>query len=178
MIGVWLVGAQGSLASTVVMGARAIARGLAGRGALVTELPEIAALPLVGFDRLVFGGWDVASTGLVARARAMADEDHAISPGLVDALADDLRAIEARVRPGVVDGGGPATRALARSAFVGKRTSLGARRGSDEGSTSFGRTGWPVRRTSSSRRSVASPRSGARGSTCSCSTSTISNTSS
>jgi myo-inositol-1-phosphate synthase len=125
-IGVWLIGAQGSLASTVVVGARAIARGLAGRGALVTELPELAALPLATFDQMVFGGWDVASTGLVARARTMADEDRALPSALVDALASDLREIEARVRPGVVEGGGPATRSMARSTFVGKRTALAA----------------------------------------------------
>jgi len=46
-VGVWLVGAQGSLASTVVLGARAIARRLATGGGLVTELPELVALPLV-----------------------------------------------------------------------------------------------------------------------------------
>ena len=66
--GVWLIGAQGSLASTVVTGARAIARGLAGRGALVTELPELRGLAFVGFEDLVFGGWDIAPTGLLARA--------------------------------------------------------------------------------------------------------------
>ena len=125
-IGVWLVGAQGSLASTAVVGARAIARGLAGRGALVTELPEVAALPLADFDELVFGGWDVAPTGLLARARNMTSEDRALPPGLVETLADDLREIEARVRPGVVEGGGPATRAFARSAFVGRRRPLAA----------------------------------------------------
>ena len=36
-IGVWLIGAQGSLASTVVLGARAVARRLATGGGLVTE---------------------------------------------------------------------------------------------------------------------------------------------
>ena len=124
MIGVWLVGAQGSLASTVVVGARAIARGLAGRTALVTELPELAALPLADFDQMVFGGWDVAPTGLLARARGMANDDRALPAGLVDALASELQEVEARVRPGVVEGGGPATRALARSAFVGRRAPL------------------------------------------------------
>jgi myo-inositol-1-phosphate synthase len=125
-IGVWLVGAQGSLASTAVVGARAIARGLAGRGGLVTALPEVAVLPLADFDDLVFGGWDVAPTGLLARARGMANEDRALPPALVEALADELREIEGRVRPGVVDGGGPATRAFARSAFVGRRRPLAA----------------------------------------------------
>src|SRR6185436_8834363 len=84
--------------------------GLAGRTALVTELPELAALPLADFDQMVFGGWDVAPTGLLARARGMANDDRALP--------------EARVRPGVVEGGGPATRALARSAFVGRRAPL------------------------------------------------------
>lgn len=125
-IGVWLVGAQGSLASTAVVGARAIARGLAGRGGLVTALPEVAGLPLADFDDLVFGGWDVAPTGLLARARGMANEDRALPPALVEALSDELREIEGRVRPGVVEGGGPATRAFARSAFVGRTRPLAA----------------------------------------------------
>ena len=122
--GVWLIGAQGSLASTVVTGARAIARGLAGRGALVTELPELRGLPLVGFGDLVFGGWDIAPTGLRARARSMEMEDRALPPRLVETLDDDLAAVEGRVRPGFLDGGGPATRAFASQRFVGKRESL------------------------------------------------------
>ena len=68
-VGVWLVGAQGSLASTVVLGARAIARKLAADGGLVTELPELTALPFVPLADLAFGGWDIVPTGLVARAR-------------------------------------------------------------------------------------------------------------
>ena len=123
--GVWLIGAQGSLASTVVTGARAIARGLAGRGALVTELAELRRLPLLPFEDLVFGGWDIAPTGLRARAHAMEVEDRALPPGLVSALDEDLIAVERRVRPGFLDGGGPATRALASQRFIGKRESLG-----------------------------------------------------
>ena len=125
-IGVWLVGAQGSLASTVVLGARAIARGLARRGGLVTELPEVAPLPLVGIERLVFGGWDIAPTGLVARAQAMARDDRAVEPRLVDALANDLREVEAHVRPGVLEGSGPAARSLAVKRFLPSRETLAA----------------------------------------------------
>src|SRR5712691_4911826 len=62
-IGVWLIGAQGSLASTLVLGARAIARQLAAGGGLVTELPELAPLPLVGVGDLAFGGWDIEPGG-------------------------------------------------------------------------------------------------------------------
>ena len=125
-IGVWLVGAQGSLASTVILGARAIARDRAGRAGLVTELPEIAALPLVGMGSLVFGGWDIAPTGLLARARGMAHDDRAVDAGLVEALADELREVEARVRPGFLEGSGPAARALAVRGFLPAREPLAA----------------------------------------------------
>jgi len=111
-IGAWLIGARGSLASTVLVGARAITHGLSGPGGLVTELPDVAALPLAGLEQLVFGGWDVGSTPILERARRMALEDRALPEGLVAALEDDLRAAELRVRPGVIEGRGPVTRGL------------------------------------------------------------------
>jgi myo-inositol-1-phosphate synthase len=125
-IGVWLVGARGRLASTVIVGARAIARGLAGREGLVTELPELAALPLVGLDQLVFGGWDVVSKGLLKQAWAMALHERALPADLVVALEKDLRTVERRICPGFLEGGGPATRALAARAYLPRREPLGA----------------------------------------------------
>ena len=124
-IGVWLIGAQGSLASTAVMGARAIARGLAAGGGLVTELLELSPLPLVGVGELAFGGWDIAPTGLVAQARSLASDDAAVPESLVTRLEADLKAVEARVRPGFADGAGPAVRRAAR-AFVPRGESLQA----------------------------------------------------
>src|SRR5439155_1052301 len=85
-VGVWLVGAQGSLASTVVLGARAIARKLAADGGLVTELPELTALPFVPLADLAFGGWDIVPTGLGARARQPAADDGAVAERRVTAL--------------------------------------------------------------------------------------------
>src|SRR2546427_6873283 len=124
-VGVWLIGVQGSLASAVVLGARAIARRLASGGGLVTELPEVAPLPLVGPGELAFGGWDIALTGLVAHARTLASDDAAVPESLVTALEADLKAVEARVRPGFADGAGPAVRRAAR-AFVPRGESLQA----------------------------------------------------
>src|SRR5260370_36406677 len=118
-VGAWLVGAQGSLASTVVLGARAIVRGLATGGGLVTELPELAGLPLVGLSDLAFGGWDIAPAGLVEHARALARDDATVPESLVAPLVGDLKAVEARVRPGFCHGSGPATaRSPVASAFV------------------------------------------------------------
>jgi myo-inositol-1-phosphate synthase len=114
------------MASTVIVGARAMARGLAERGGLVTELPELAALPLVGPDQLVFGGWEVVSRGLVERARALAFDDRALPPELVAAVTEDLDAVEGRIRPGFLEGGGPATRSLAAPAFLPRKEPLAA----------------------------------------------------
>src|SRR5213083_2809566 len=123
-VGVWLIGAQGSLASTVVLGARAIARKLAAGGGLVTELPELRPLPLVGLGDLVFGGWDIAPGGLVERARSLARDDCAVPEPLVTRLDEDLRAVEARVRPGFAPGGGPANLPQGSRAFLPRRESL------------------------------------------------------
>jgi myo-inositol-1-phosphate synthase len=99
-VGVWLVGAHGALATTAVVGARAIVRGLAGTQGLVTALPEIARLPLAPLDRLVFGGWEVDGSTLLERARALAREHGSLPAEVVEALADDLRAADANVRAG------------------------------------------------------------------------------
>src|SRR5205809_1753684 len=123
-VGVWLIGAQGSLASTVVLGARAIARKLAADGGLVTELPELTSLPLVGLGDLVFGGWDIAPGGLVERARSLARDDCAVPEPLVTRLDEDLMAVEARVRPGFAPGGGPANLPRGSRAFLPRRESL------------------------------------------------------
>ena len=123
-VGVWLVGAQGSLESTVVLGARALARRLAAGGGLVTELSELAGLPLVGLGDLAFGGWDIAPTGLVEHARALARDDAAAPESLVARLEGDLEAVEARVRPGFADGGGPANRPHRSRSFLPRSESL------------------------------------------------------
>src|SRR2546430_7981798 len=96
-IGVWLVGAQGSLASTVVLGARAIARRLATGGGLVTELPDLAALPFVSLADLAFGGWDIAPTGLVAPAREVAADGGAVAASLRTGPEAGLQLVEARL---------------------------------------------------------------------------------
>lgn len=125
-VSVWLIGAQGSLAATVVLGARAIARRLATEGGLVTELPELASLSLVGVGDLVFGGWDLAPAGVLAQARALASDDSAVPESLVAKVEDELRAVEARVRPGFADGGGPATPTRRRRAFLPRGEALAA----------------------------------------------------
>jgi myo-inositol-1-phosphate synthase len=114
------------MASAVVVGARAIAQGLVGRVGLVTEIPDLKPLPLVEPDQVVFGGWDIAPTGLMDKARALAYEDRAISPDLVEALRADLEAVEGQVRPGYAEGSGPAISRLVKAKFLPRGESLEA----------------------------------------------------
>ncbi|WP_413451058.1 inositol-3-phosphate synthase [Georgenia phoenicis] len=96
-VGVWFVGARGSVATTATVGALAMARGLAPRTGLVSELPELGAAGLPPVDGLVTGGHDVVETPLAHRAQALADAG-VLPPSLVTVLADELAAADSRIR--------------------------------------------------------------------------------
>ncbi|WP_425336785.1 ThuA domain-containing protein [Streptomyces profundus] len=98
-VGVWLIGARGSVATTTVAGHAAIAAGLHPFTGLVTAGPEFAGAVLPPLDGLVFGGHDTAPTPLPKRAEQLA-EAGVLPPGLPAAVADDLTRAEAEIRPG------------------------------------------------------------------------------
>jgi myo-inositol-1-phosphate synthase len=125
-IGAWLIGSGGTLSTTLVTGTRAIARGLVDRVGLVTELPEMKPLSLVEPEQIVFGGWDIAPPRILERTRALAHDDRAFPPDLVETLRSDLEGIQGQVRPGYASGSGPAISPLADAGFLPKNESLGA----------------------------------------------------
>jgi len=83
-----------------VVGARAIARGLAGRVGLVTELKELRELPLPPVEDLVFGGHEVSGRTLMETARDFERRAGVLTDRMLDALAEDLDKAQAEVRPG------------------------------------------------------------------------------
>ena len=99
-IGVWLVGARGSVATTAVLGALAVRAGAAERTGCVTERPEFAEAGLPRLGDLVFGGHDVADTHLSKSAEPLA-RSGVIPPHLPEAFAEELDAVDRRVRRGV-----------------------------------------------------------------------------
>lgn len=101
-VGIWFVGARGSLATTATLGLHALASRLAGTTGCVTELPEIRGPGLVGYDRLVTGGHDVTDLPLRKRADQLVAGD-VVPAGLVEQLAAELDAADARIRPGTRD---------------------------------------------------------------------------
>ncbi|UNS99782.1 inositol-3-phosphate synthase [Streptomyces tubbatahanensis] len=96
--GLWLIGARGSVATTTITGAAALAAKLAPPTGLVTETPPFAGASLPPLDSLVFGGHDTASCPLPKRAEALA-EAGVIPHGLPSALHAELAAADAAIRP-------------------------------------------------------------------------------
>jgi myo-inositol-1-phosphate synthase len=98
--GVWILGACGNVGAVTIVGARAIARGLAGRTGMVTELKELRELGLCSVENLVFGGHEVSGRTVLEAARDFGRRAGVLSDRLLDAVAGDLEKIQADIRPG------------------------------------------------------------------------------
>jgi myo-inositol-1-phosphate synthase len=99
-VGVWLVGGRGSVATTALTGAAAVAAELAEPTGLVTTREPFSSAGLPELGDFVFGGHDVVETPLALRAARLVD-DGVIPLGLPAALSAALDAAEAEQRPGV-----------------------------------------------------------------------------
>ncbi|GLY85291.1 inositol-3-phosphate synthase [Actinoallomurus iriomotensis] len=118
--GVWLVGARGSVATTAVVGAAAVAAGLTPPTGCVTESPDFAGTRLPDLGDLVFGGHDVAGADLAKRAEQLV-RSGVVPAGLPELVTDDLAAADAEIRPGVrvpVDARDQATAAAALASDI------------------------------------------------------------
>ena len=128
-IGVWIFGALGGLATTVVVGARAIARGLDASQGLLTDSPLCDGLELAAIDRLVFGGHEVRGGTPLDAAREIHEQNGTIRHGLLTALRSDLAAYGRQIRPGCLTNAGATIRRLAGDAARPQDESLRAQIG-------------------------------------------------
>ncbi len=112
-VGVWLIGAKGGVATTMMTGLAALAARRIEPIGLVTATAAFEPLDLVDFPDLVVGGHDIRSGSLAAEARRMWAESRAIVPELLDGAEAFLAETEARLRPGTVLGSGDRIRELA-----------------------------------------------------------------
>jgi myo-inositol-1-phosphate synthase len=110
--GVWLIGAVGGLGTTLIVGARALARGLTSGSGLVTQRPDFADLGLVGLGDLAFGGHDLRPVTLRESAHEIHRETGSITHEILSALAPELDEIQRAVRAGVAVNVGPAIERL------------------------------------------------------------------
>jgi len=111
-LGVWLFGAYGGLATTIVVGARAIARGLSVPQGLMTETETAAGIPLQSIDGMVFGGHEVRPGDYATSAAEIQEKNGTLPLPLLHALRQDLRAASRNVVDGVMPNAGRTIMAL------------------------------------------------------------------
>ena len=99
-VGVWLIGARGSVATTTISGWAALVAGLIKPTGLVTALEPLTHAPLPRLGDLVFGGHELAETSLLKQAELLAGEG-VLPSSLPAAIAESLRETDANIRPGV-----------------------------------------------------------------------------
>jgi myo-inositol-1-phosphate synthase len=98
-VGVWLIGARGSVATTVVAGCAALTADLHTPTGMVTETPLFAGSGLPPLTSLVFGGHDTTDCPLPKRAEALA-AGGVLPHGLPAAVTAELAAADHEIRPG------------------------------------------------------------------------------
>lgn len=107
--GIWIVGARGGVATTTVVGALAIARGLSPPTGCVSTLPPFSKLPLPEFRDLVFGGHDLeVPKSFADDALELARVGRFLDPALIETLRGELDAFGTRIRRGIATNCGPA----------------------------------------------------------------------
>lgn len=102
-LGLWLVGARGSIATCLVYGLYGLREGLLAPTGLCTARGPLAELGLRDFSEFVIGGHDVCTRALSESARELV-EHGILPPSLVEAASHWAAAYEARLRPGPLDG--------------------------------------------------------------------------
>ncbi len=112
-LGVWLIGAKGGVATTVMTGLAALQRRAIDPVGLITATEPFAHLGLVDFCNIVVGGHDIRAGSLADEARRMWTESRAISPDLLDGAASFFAETERRLRPGTIVAAGDRIRSFA-----------------------------------------------------------------
>jgi myo-inositol-1-phosphate synthase len=112
-VGIWLIGAFGGVGTTITLGLAAMARGLADRTGLVTELPEFRELPFPEPADFVIGGHDIRKTTFAASAEEFRQNSGVFDASWIAACREELESASARVRPGPRLGLNPAVSRLA-----------------------------------------------------------------
>jgi myo-inositol-1-phosphate synthase len=124
-LGVWLFGAYGGLATTLVVGTRAMVRGLAAPRGLVTATPAVDGLDVQPLDGLVFGGHEIRAGDYTSAAAEIHARTGTLPPELVHPLRKDLAAASREVVTGAMPNAGSAIADLAEGTAK-KRTTLRA----------------------------------------------------
>jgi len=120
-LGVWLFGALGGLATTAVVGARAIARGKATPQGMLTTTPLFDGVPLCPLEAMTFGGHDVRPGNWSDSADEIQRLNGTLPWRLLQELGPELKRLSKNVARGVLTNAGPTISGLAPAAKADSR---------------------------------------------------------
>ncbi len=112
-VGVWLIGALGSVSTTALIGALALRKGLIDATGMVTATEPFQGLDLVPVTDLEFGGCDIRDGTLIDTAYQLFQETRCIDLRILKAVEEDLLRIDANIDGGTARNCGAAIEALA-----------------------------------------------------------------
>ena len=101
-VGVWLIGAWGGVATTVVVGVAALRKGLSDTTGLVTALPPFSPLDLIQWDEIVIGGHEIRETTYAAEAQVLIEKSHVFNEKTLAGIASHLAKFDRNIRPGTL----------------------------------------------------------------------------
>lgn len=104
-LGIWIIGASGSVASAVVAGAGIFVKKLTEPIGLITELPQFADIKFTPFERMVFGGHEVGQDKIHDTFLKLAESAH-ISRQITENSAAYFKVMQVNTRPGITLGCG------------------------------------------------------------------------
>jgi len=120
-VGVWLIGALGSVSTTVLVGALALRKGLISDKGMVTAMDPFQPLNLTPVAELEFGGCDIRRGSLLDSAYHLFQKTRAIDLRIIKEVEEDLRDLDEDILPGTERNCGDAIESLAdRSAWKEK----------------------------------------------------------
>lgn len=111
--GLWLIGCQGGVSTTVAVGLSALQKGMVPASGLVSQNPTFQALDFVDWDHVVMGGHEIRALSSVDAAKSLVETSRAIPPHLFEATRGDLESLDLNTQPGVVLNAGATIRGLA-----------------------------------------------------------------
>lgn len=101
-VGVWLIGAWGGVATTVVVGLSALRKGLTQTTGLVTSLPAFSKLDLVQWDEITIGGHEIRDTSYSTEARVLVEKSHVFDEKTLASIASQLAKFDNNIKPGTL----------------------------------------------------------------------------
>ncbi len=111
-LGIWLIGARGSVATTVIAGALALKKDLIPPTGMITATDSFKDLDLIDIQDLRFGGCDIRSGSFLESCKQMCLDNCALDGKILDAISTDAREIEPFIYTGSLKNCGDAIQDL------------------------------------------------------------------